>query len=103
MRGGLVVALSTTVSMLWWFDSSWLVCALSSMVLLGLGSNQGESAIMVEGINALTAFAQPGTLRSSRLWRTTPVDCPRVRRTLLTPLPPLKRWMVCRLNNCYQA
>ncbi len=78
MRGGAGWwLLSTTVSILWWFDSSWLVCALGSMVLLGLGSNQGESTqIMVEAINALTAFAQPGTLRSSRLWRTTPVDCP---------------------------
>ena len=47
------------------------------MVLLGLGSNQGESTqIMVEAINALTVFAIPGSLRSSRLWRTTPVDCP---------------------------
>ena len=41
--------LLTTVSILWWFDSSWLVCTLGSMVLLGLGSNQGESTqIMVE-------------------------------------------------------
>ena len=47
------------------------------MVLLGLGSNRGESTrTMVEAIQALARFAKPGSLRSSRLWRTTPVDCP---------------------------
>ena len=47
------------------------------MVLLGLGSNRGESTqTMVAAIQALVRFAQPGSLRSSRLWRTTPVDCP---------------------------
>ncbi len=47
------------------------------MVLLGLGSNRGESTrTMVEAIQALARFAAPGSLRSSRLWRTTPVDCP---------------------------
>ena len=55
---GLVVALP--LRCLYFGDSivvGW-VCALGSMVLLGLGSNQGESTqIMVEAINALTAFA----------------------------------------------
>ena len=47
------------------------------MVLLGLGSNRGDSTqTMVAAIEALDRFAQPGSLRSSRLWRTTPVDCP---------------------------
>ena len=47
------------------------------MVLIGLGSNQGDSTqIMVAAIEALSVFAKPGSLRSSRLWRTTPVDCP---------------------------
>ena len=47
------------------------------MVLLGLGSNRGDSTqTMVAAIEALVRFAQPGSLRSSRLWRTTPVDCP---------------------------
>ena len=47
------------------------------MVLLGLGSNRGNSMqTMVAAIEALVRFAQPGSLRSSRLWRTTPVDCP---------------------------
>ena len=45
------------------------------MVLLGLGSNRGDSTqTMVAAIEALVRFAQPGSLRSSRLWRTTPVD-----------------------------
>ena len=47
------------------------------MVLLGLGSNRGESTrTMIEAIQALARFAKTGSLRSSRLWRTTPVDCP---------------------------
>ena len=47
------------------------------MVLVGLGSNQGESTdIVVAAIHALVAFAQPDTLRSSQLFRTSPVNCP---------------------------
>ena len=47
------------------------------MVLVGLGSNQGESTdIVVAAIHALVPFAQPDTLRSSQLFRTSPVNCP---------------------------
>lgn len=47
------------------------------MVLVGLGSNQGESTdIVVAAIRALVAFAKPNTLRSSQLFRTSPVNCP---------------------------
>lgn len=69
--------LSRMVSIFWRHKFTRLVHELESMVLLGLGSNQGESTeIMVEAIKALATFAKPGSLRSSRLWRTTPVDCP---------------------------
>lgn len=47
------------------------------MVLLGLGSNQGESTdIVVAAVRALTDFAQPNSLRCSQLFRTSPVNCP---------------------------
>ena len=47
------------------------------MVLVGLGSNQGESTeIVVAAIHALVPFAQPDTLCSSQLFRTSPVNCP---------------------------
>jgi 2-amino-4-hydroxy-6-hydroxymethyldihydropteridine diphosphokinase len=47
------------------------------VVLIGLGSNQGDSmAIVPAAIRALAAFARPGTLLQSRLWQTSPVDCP---------------------------
>lgn len=47
------------------------------MVLIGLGSNLGDSPELVEqAIDALHQFAVPGTLRRSQLWRTSPVDCP---------------------------
>ena len=47
------------------------------MVLIGLGSNQGDSTdIVVAAIEALQEFALPATLRSSRLLRTSPVNCP---------------------------
>lgn len=47
------------------------------MVLVGLGSNQGESTdIVVAAIRALVAFAKSNTLRSSQLFRTSPVNCP---------------------------
>jgi 2-amino-4-hydroxy-6-hydroxymethyldihydropteridine diphosphokinase len=47
------------------------------LVLIGLGSNQGPSAETVPAaMRALAQFALPGTLRCSRLWQTSPVDCP---------------------------
>ena len=47
------------------------------MVLVGLGSNQGESTeIVIAAMHALARLAQPGSVRSSSLWRTSPVNCP---------------------------
>ena len=47
------------------------------MVLIGLGSNQGDSTdTVVAAIEALQGFALPSTLKSSRLLRTSPVNCP---------------------------
>lgn len=47
-----------------------------NMILIGLGSNQGDSQRIVrEAIARLEVFAS-GPLRASRLWRTSPVDCP---------------------------
>ena len=46
------------------------------MVLIGLGSNRGDSvAIVGEAMTRLQAFAS-GAVRCSGLWRTSPVDCP---------------------------
>lgn len=46
------------------------------MVLVGLGSNQGASAAILEAAAArLPAFAA-GPVRLSGFWRTSPVDCP---------------------------
>jgi len=46
------------------------------MVLIGLGSNRGDSsAIVREAMVRLGAFAS-GPVRCSGLWRTSPVDCP---------------------------
>lgn len=48
-----------------------------AMVLVGLGSNQGESTdIVVAAIEALVSFAQPSSLQASQLFRTSPVNCP---------------------------
>lgn len=45
-------------------------------VLVGLGSNQGDSAATVcLAMDELEAFAA-GAMRRSSLWRTSPVDCP---------------------------
>jgi 2-amino-4-hydroxy-6-hydroxymethyldihydropteridine diphosphokinase len=45
-------------------------------VLIGLGSNRGDSAaIVAEAMDRLQAFAAGGVRRSA-LWRTSPVDCP---------------------------
>ena len=46
------------------------------MVLIGLGSNQGDSVgIIKEAMLRLTVFAE-GELKESSLWVTSPVDCP---------------------------
>lgn len=46
------------------------------MVLIGLGSNRGDSVQIVNGaMDRLAEFAE-GRVRRSRLWRTSPVDCP---------------------------
>lgn len=46
------------------------------MVLIGLGSNRGDSvAIIVSALAQLEAFAD-GAVRRSSLWQTSPVDCP---------------------------
>jgi 2-amino-4-hydroxy-6-hydroxymethyldihydropteridine diphosphokinase len=46
------------------------------MVLIGLGSNRGDSAaILWQAMTRLEAFAAGPLLRSG-LWRTSPVDCP---------------------------
>ncbi len=47
-----------------------------SLVLIGLGSNQGESVAIVEAaMNRLRAYAAGGSLQQSSLYRTSPVDC----------------------------
>jgi 2-amino-4-hydroxy-6-hydroxymethyldihydropteridine diphosphokinase len=46
------------------------------MVLIGLGSNRGDSAAIVgAAMDRLERFSV-GALRRSSLWRTSPVDCP---------------------------
>lgn len=46
------------------------------MVLVGLGSNRGDSAaIVAAAMDRLATFAL-GDVRRSSLWRTSPVDCP---------------------------
>jgi len=45
-------------------------------VLVGLGSNQGDSrSIVLEAMQRLGQFSS-GEVACSRLWRTSPVDCP---------------------------
>ena len=47
------------------------------MVVIGLGSNQGQSLeIVPSALQVLKKFAQPGTFLASQLWQTSPVDCP---------------------------
>jgi len=47
------------------------------LVLIGLGSNQGASvAIVLAAMEALLEFAVPSSFSRSRLWQTSPVDCP---------------------------
>jgi 2-amino-4-hydroxy-6-hydroxymethyldihydropteridine diphosphokinase len=49
---------------------------MGEVVLVGLGSNRGDSlALMREALVRLEAFPVRGYRRSS-LWRTSPVDCP---------------------------
>lgn len=49
---------------------------MGAMVLIGLGSNRGDSvAIVTQAMQRLQAFAR-GPVRRSSLWRTSPVDCP---------------------------
>ena len=46
------------------------------MVLIGIGSNRGDSQrIVAEALARLSQFAD-GAVRSSGLWQTSPVDCP---------------------------
>ncbi len=46
------------------------------MVLIGLGSNRGDSVqIVTEAMSRLAMFAD-GAFHCSHLWRTSPVDCP---------------------------
>lgn len=47
------------------------------MVLVGLGSNEGDSAeILQEAVRAIGAYALAGSLKVSSMWQTSPVDCP---------------------------
>jgi 2-amino-4-hydroxy-6-hydroxymethyldihydropteridine diphosphokinase len=47
-----------------------------TVVLIGIGSNRGESIrIVLDSIEGLRRFAA-GDIRASSLWRTSPVDCP---------------------------
>jgi 2-amino-4-hydroxy-6-hydroxymethyldihydropteridine diphosphokinase len=53
-----------------------IVTAETSMVLVGLGSNQGDSAANVlAAMERLSEFADGELLRSA-LWKTSPVNCP---------------------------
>jgi 2-amino-4-hydroxy-6-hydroxymethyldihydropteridine diphosphokinase len=46
------------------------------MVLIGLGSNRGDSAgVVLQAMDDLAGYAT-GAVRRSDLWRTSPVDCP---------------------------
>jgi 2-amino-4-hydroxy-6-hydroxymethyldihydropteridine diphosphokinase len=48
-----------------------------ALVLIGLGSNEGDSAAIIgRALAELRPFAERGLVRASRLWRTSPVDCP---------------------------
>ena len=49
----------------------------NDMVVIGLGSNLGDSLDVVQTAMALLEqFALPGTFARSSIWRTSPVDCP---------------------------
>jgi 2-amino-4-hydroxy-6-hydroxymethyldihydropteridine diphosphokinase len=52
------------------------MCPADVLILVGIGSNRGDSiGIVLDSIERLRVFAG-GALRSSSLWRTSPVDCP---------------------------
>jgi 2-amino-4-hydroxy-6-hydroxymethyldihydropteridine diphosphokinase len=46
------------------------------MVLIGMGSNRGDSAVIVRAAMSRLEHFATGPLRRSSLWRTSPVDCP---------------------------
>ncbi len=47
-----------------------------ALVLIGLGSNQGDSiTVVAQAVRRLQCFAA-GEFRTSAMWRTSPVDCP---------------------------
>jgi len=47
------------------------------MVLVGLGSNLGDSPdVVIQAMAQLAVFAVADSMLCSRLWRTSPVDCP---------------------------
>lgn len=46
------------------------------MILIGLGSNRGDSVQIVNTAMARLGEFAEGQVRCSRLWRTSPVDCP---------------------------
>ena len=49
----------------------------NAVVLIGLGSNQGQSVdIMLAAIEALEQYAVADSFVASSLWQTSPVDCP---------------------------
>ena len=49
----------------------------NDMVVIGLGSNLGDSLEIVQtAMELLEQFALPGTFARSSIWRTSPVDCP---------------------------
>ena len=49
----------------------------NAVVLIGLGSNQGQSVdIMLAAIEALEQYAVADSFVASNLWQTSPVDCP---------------------------
>jgi 2-amino-4-hydroxy-6-hydroxymethyldihydropteridine diphosphokinase len=46
------------------------------MVLIGIGSNRGDSVAIVRAAMAQLQSFAAGPVRCSSLWRTSPVDCP---------------------------
>ncbi len=63
--------------LLLWLKPGWGVIKQGDeMILIGLGSNRGDSVqIVKEAMGRLAEFAE-GRVRRSQLWRTSPVDCP---------------------------
>ena len=52
------------------------VTAFQTMVLVGLGSNQGDSIVILRQAAARLAAFAAHDFRCSRLFKTSPVDCP---------------------------